>query len=307
VYALLIIGSLARHNSIIAAIPLVVLHIWPKAPSVRRIRILLLRGLVASVFTILVVFGVGRVIDSWVVHATKTHAENTIFLFDLVGISHRLNHNLVPGDWSDDETRKILNSCYSPAYWNSVAPFGDCPFVSNRLMESGIWNRGLFLPWARAVTRHPVYYAAHRLDYLHTLFWPQTTFTIEPNPESYKFGFSENWLFKAIRSLLGFMKRQFPFWLVLTVGFWMAMSCLLAGALLVRYLKHPTEDYDDLLVALSAALYLAPLVVIGPAGDFRYSYWSAGAACVAALLASRRQDESKRSPAPIYRLKRVAG
>src|SRR4029077_4555164 len=35
--------------------------------------------------------------------------ENEIFLFDLMGISHRIDQNLVPGTWSNGETNQILS------------------------------------------------------------------------------------------------------------------------------------------------------------------------------------------------------
>src|SRR5205085_9848885 len=58
IWSLLVIGSLARHNSLVAAVPLLVLHLWPQAPGHRPLRALLGRGLIAAVLATATVSGV---------------------------------------------------------------------------------------------------------------------------------------------------------------------------------------------------------------------------------------------------------
>jgi hypothetical protein len=295
IFGLLVIGSLARHNSVVGAVPLLVLYLWPEAPGRQRVRSVLGRGVIALILGVVAIIGIGKVMDDFVFHATKEHPESSLFLFDLVGISYRLNQNLVPGTWSDDEVNQILTRCYTPATWDSLASYGYCPFVYNRLAESGAWQ-GLLPLWARAVAKYPLEYAAHRLDYVHTLLWPQGIFPWDPNRESFEFGFRENCVFKFIRGVLVFVQYHFPLYMILTVGFWMASSIVVAGILFILYLKHPNEYYTALLVALSAAFYVVPLLIIGPAGDYRYVYWSAGATCIAVFLAPSAVAKLKDKP-----------
>jgi hypothetical protein len=285
ILGLLVTGSLARHNSIAGAVPLLVLYLWPESPVRNLFWAVFGRVVVATVVTVTTVFVVGKSLDIFVTHSTKTHIGNSILLFDMVGISERIDRNLVPGIWSHDETRQILDDCYTPAAWNSLSPSGHCHFVSDRLMESGEWQKGLLTPWTRALGKYPREYLEHRVDYMHTLLWPQTTFVLEPNKESFEFGFGENMVFKGIRYVMVSIRYQFPLYLMLTDGFWLALSVVTAGVTYIRYRAYPKAYYRSLLVAVSAVFYATPLAVVGLAGDFRYVYWTAGAVCIAGLLA----------------------
>lgn len=292
IWGLLVIGSLARHNSVVAAVPLLVLHFWPQAPNRQLVWTVLARGLVAAVLAVTVTFGTGKVLDSFVLHSTRKHMENEIFLFDLVGISHRINQNLVPGPWSDDEAKQILTTCYHPMHWDPLSPWGSCHFVFDRLWKSGVWRKGLLPLWARVVVQHPQEYLAHRVAYLETLLWPQTTFTMTPNRESFEFGFEENKTFKLVRGVSVYIDSHFPLYLMLTDALWIALSLALSMIMFLLYFVRPSSDYRALLVALSAAFYAVPLVVVGPGGDYRYVYWAAGATCIAALLALQRRHSA---------------
>jgi hypothetical protein len=292
VWVLLIVGSLARYNSIVGAVPLLVLYLWPAAPDVRPIRSVLSRGVLAGALMMCILSIIGYSLDTFVLHARKDHPVNSIFLFDLVGISYRIERNLVPGRWSPDETNEIVKTCYTPMQWNSLA-WGHCRFVQQGLLKSGEWGKGLFPSWFAAVTKHPIAYVAHRVDYLHTLLWPQNVFNPDPM-ESLKFGFQDNFSYRAIKKVVVFIRYHFPLYLMLTVGFWMAVSTILAILIFLRYRKRPGEYYIPLLVALSAAFSAVPLVVIGPAGEYRYVFWTAGATCIAALLTAARGGQTSR-------------
>jgi hypothetical protein len=111
--------------------------------------------------------------------------------------------------------------------------------------------------------------SAHRLDYLHTLLWPQNPFTPDP-PESFQFGFQNNLSYRMIKEVVVFMQHQLPLYFVLTDGFWMTVSTILAIGVFWRYRTWPAEYYPALLVALSAMFSAVPLIVIGPSGDYRY-------------------------------------
>jgi hypothetical protein len=143
--------------------------------------------------------------------------------------------------------------------------------------------------------KYPREYFAHRLDYMHTLLWPQTTFTFEPNHESFEFGFSENESFNLVKRVMIFVRLHFPLYFLLTDAFWMALSAGVLVIVLVLYLFRPRGYYRSLLVTSSAAFYAVPLAVIGPGGDYRYVYWAAGATCFAALLAPQERLVSDRA------------
>ena len=138
IWGLLVIGSLARYNSFVAGVPLLVLHFWPQAPDRRLLRVVLGRGLVAAALTITVVLGIDKALDTFVLHSAKKHAENSIFLFDLVGISHRIHQNLVPGLWPDRGDKLDLDHLLLSDELGSAVALGTLSF---RLRPSlGFWG-----------------------------------------------------------------------------------------------------------------------------------------------------------------------
>jgi hypothetical protein len=102
--------------------------------------------------------------------AQPVQPERQLILFDLAGVSALTGKNLlhgiggVPtGQLSDPRT------CYSPAMWDPMAPWGECPEYSKAFDQSH--DRAGLSPWLRAwgaaIILHPGAYLTHRSRHLH--------------------------------------------------------------------------------------------------------------------------------------------
>lgn len=281
VFLLLIVGSLARYNSVLSAIPLALLVLWPVASSDLRLSVIARRAAVVSLALVLCAVAATAGLTA-LVRPEKTYTMSHLMLFDLVGISTRTGTLLVPGRWTEEETRQI-QQCYDPRTWDTL--WLQCDFMLSRLRAEGRWRR-LFRPWLRAIGRYPLQYTAHRLAYVGEFFRPaHLVFNSGVVKLSYEYGFSRNVLFRAIETAILTCAATFPLSLLFTKAFWF----LAAPAIFVFHLwffrRRRAAAYPGLLISASAMLYTTPLVIVGIAHDFRYVYWGIGASCVAAVLA----------------------
>jgi hypothetical protein len=282
---LLTIGTLARYNSLLAAVPifciLLIRSDYSKPVTIFGVgtRMLL------SCAIVLTAFVAGNILIDRLLTPQATHPVGQIFLFDLVGVSQRIETNLLPGVWSPEESRLILSSCYEPRGWDSL--WAKCGFIVQNLQSSGNWPK-LFQPWFNAITSHPFQYLHHRLDYLRSLFspaWSGHIFISVPDPagEMEKAGFRHNALFSTIERVVMSGRSWKPTATFYSVGCWLVLP-LFPMMVSVFYVRRGITACVPFLTGVSAALYTWPLVIVGAASDFRYAYWGIGGTCVSLVL-----------------------
>ena len=92
---LLLVGSLARYNSVLAAVPLVVLWIWPDAPTERPLTWLGRQLAVGGAVILLAWLGSSYAFNRYVVQPESAGIQNELFAWELVGLSHLTRENLV--------------------------------------------------------------------------------------------------------------------------------------------------------------------------------------------------------------------
>ena len=295
VAVLLAVGSLARHNSALAAIPLLVFLRRPHSSYRDRIADLTKSFGIASLIVVVSVVAL-NVILAALLRPEKTHPTNQLMLFDLVGISHRVDKNLLPGQWTDDETRSILNQCYEPRTWDSI--WLRCDFAPAQLRREGQWSR-LSRPWIRAIRSHPLAYAAHRVAYVGWFFASaHLVFNWQVTNESIEHGFTGNLIFRFLKERILGAASTYPFLILFTKAFWFVTAPIVFLIHLRLFGKHPVATYPGLLVSASAFLYTAPLAIVGIAHDFRYVYWGIGATCLALVCAVDGWHSSTRAGGP---------
>src|SRR5262249_32925881 len=125
-------------------------RIWPQLAACVLVPALLLVG--ASVF------------NHQIVQAEAQNPEDSLFLFDLVGVSHQTRTNLVPGPWTPAQARRIPD-CYGVDKWDHVG-MGRCHFLTQTLDDRDLWGGpAISHAWIGAVAQHPTQYAAHRLAF----------------------------------------------------------------------------------------------------------------------------------------------
>jgi hypothetical protein len=293
---LLLIGTLARYNSVLAAIPLLVLWIWPEPATSRPLIAAGGRLAICAVIVSVTWAASGKLLDLFVFHSQHASIENSLFLWDLVGMSQRIGQNLVPGNWSEAQSTEIVYDCGNNHMSIDTVMFNECRFVPDALHQSGQWQAGLFPTWGRAVVDHPEAYLYVRLAYARTLFWPTVMFMFGSRPEAYELGFHENGLFIMLKNIFYFCKYTPVIHLVFTVMFWMLSSAILLCISLRCLWKDRPEYYRNFLLFLSAAVYVWPLLVVGTGGDFRFAYWSVAATCISLLLWPPRAPVGQSTP-----------
>ncbi len=272
VWAAFIYGALARGNSIFAAAPLALYllntdvfsrRIWPQIAACVLVPALLLSG--ASIF------------NHRILNAAAQDPEDSLFLFDLVGISHHTRTNLVPGPWTQAQSVHIPD-CYGADKWDHDA-MGSCRFLTQTLCDGELWGEpAIAQAWVGAIVQHPLQYAAHRMAFTNKILrW------LGPIPAHDSFMESEitdpRWehdpgpIFRAYEEVSGALEATPLF----RPYFWLIM----AGAALVLswFAVDSPQRRFAAAIGASAVIYLLTYVVFGVASDFRYAYWSIIGAC----------------------------
>ena len=277
---LLLVGSLARYNSVLAVIPLVVLWIWPSPTPVRPVASLARQLALSGAVILLVWWGAWNTFNRYVAHAEAQQVQSSLFAWQLLNISHLTRQNLIPGHWSPAETRDILDRCYDPGSLNVL--FFRCHFITDELHRSGEWQSGLLATFMRASIAHPIQYLETQLLYLHTLAWPDQIFVYRGGPLS--LAVQNNDVFKLMSNSFTWLQSAPVIHYMFTLLFWIAISTIVAITYLFFWIRGSDDFYEIFLISFSAVLYICPLVVIGIDGDFRYGYWAVAATCISILL-----------------------
>src|SRR6185436_11282251 len=106
-----------------------------------------------------------HVFNDMLLRAKQEHAADSLLLFDLHGMSHALDQNLLPGNWTKDEAREILR-CYHPDSWSWFFSQVECSFIVDRYYEQQQWGtKTISAAWLAAVRAHPGAYACHRIAF----------------------------------------------------------------------------------------------------------------------------------------------
>ncbi|MFZ2030087.1 MAG: hypothetical protein WAU68_07260 [Vitreimonas sp.] len=274
IWAAFIYGALVRSNSIFAAAPLVLYllnvdvfsrRIWPQVVACIMAPALLLAG--SSVF------------NHQIVQAEAQHPEDSLFLFDLVGISHQTRTNLVPGPWTPAQARRIPD-CYGADKWDHVG-MGPCIFLTQTLDDRDLWGQPVISrAWSAAIMQNPVQYVMHRLTFTNLMMrWlgpvPVQDAFMESEMTNRRYMHHPGPVFRAYEAASDALANTPLF----RPYFWLLLS---GSALVLAWfaIDSPQRRFAAA-IAASAFVYLATYVVFGVASDFRYAYWSIIGACVA--------------------------
>ena len=108
-----------------------------------------------------------------VLGATDAHPERSLIIFDVAGISTRIDRDLFADlpNWPTTEVQRPWN-CYTSAKWDPFA-WGNCreyaDLVGDRL--SGDAQGDVVRWWLSAIVQHPIAYIQHRLAHTHRLLF----------------------------------------------------------------------------------------------------------------------------------------
>jgi hypothetical protein len=293
--SLLAYGALMRHNAITGVVPLLWLLVTPLEASHGRAR---RRSWVLTlVLVLLLALGVQALNRT----ATRAYAWAVTPLWDLAAVSVRSGEILVPRflmrDPSARDELQALERHYSP--WSAMGLF----FADGGLLEvptDSVEARGLLTAWRAAIAAHPGEYVWHRSRVVSILLAvdgsPLDPLFLEHSAESPEMArckgpwpvrFEASPATRAIRGALHALTRTPLYWTWL----W-ALAAITAVAAGVRV--GGVRGRFASAIAASGLCYVAPLAVIAPAAEFRYTLWLHAASAIAIVLLATAIVERRR-------------
>jgi len=280
--ALFLVGVLMRHNGAFAAGPAMLLAC---APQVLR-RFWLATGVSVAVAALLV--PLSQFADHRLFGAAPSRVENTLLLFDLAGIAYHADDASVFG--KPAITARVVKTCYSPVMWDTMAPWGICPWfpaaAGARLLDQPELIAGGIAPpanlmgkWLSAVIHHPLAYAEHRLRHANA----EMLLLVSTKPRN---GVVPADPAPAPADSLLLTIARYTAGVVFIPG--MVVAIGLAAFLLLSARVHAAEPAPSLILGAyamsgSALLYAASYAVLGVATAPRY-YMLTGVLSLAALI-----------------------
>ena len=268
-------GFLLRPNGLFAGPILVAYLIWPARFVLKRVAILYVPAAAALALLVPLVYYV-------MLGAKHEHVVQSIFVFDLAGITHFTGKNQFPVTWTPEQNAMLVGSCYHPTDFDNYWTRQPCLFVMQKLDAEKIFGTStLTKAWLRALADHPLAYLEHRAAFMENFLVNQnlTMFTTDiEHPE--RSVFTDNAWFMALRSINDRLTAT-PF---LRAGTWMLLCVLWC---LVAWRRRATPSGAFVIGACgSAVVYMATFFPAGVAGDFRYALWAvlAGLAGAVALM-----------------------
>jgi len=238
--------------------------------------------------------------------ARKTHPADSIKTYHLLALSHLAGENLLPGQWTADESRRIVDACYSPIQWDAAGMQGACGFVQTGLVRQKLWgSRELTEAWLREAAAHPLaLHAAMGATFARSMWAPNSRTMLYPPPRSATIDWriesdppraTTAWYHAWIRSgIVDAVGRPWVF---------AALMALAAALLLARGLLSTRLGLFAAAVAASGAIYLLTYFPFNVSAEFRYFHWSGFAAWLAAICTAlawveRRREASAGTDAP---------
>jgi hypothetical protein len=275
---LLVYGTLVRANAIFALGPLLIYLLPQSARALGILKQLALTVLIAAIALPLSSF-----VNHQVLGAEDQKPIESLQLFDLNGIAHHTQDlSVLPPE--SGLTEADLHRCYTPFWWDTLAPWGTCHEAWERLgaADSPARQR-ITRRWVTQIGSHPVAYLEHRLEAFNSMMYflvpakhcryvPECGASFTKEGERYFPPVTPN----SIR--FDYIKKNFATW---------PATWLVLGLLLLRFSRHlqdPQTKYAARALLLSGLSYMLSLFFIGVATEVRYVYWGIMAILLAALI-----------------------
>ena len=261
-----------RANAVFAVVPLAVM-LWP-APARPWLRIgAFMIGTLAALVAM-------PIVNHRLLGADETTVTRTVPVYDLAGIAHfSVADDALP---RADRALIAARHCYQPFFWDPLGDDAHCGAVSARLNQ--LPRADLNRLWLATVARHPLAYAAHRLNHLDSterlvvpLGWESAVPSSESEPNDLGLGspgIAARWVSLAAG------------WLVETPLAWpICWIVIAATGLRVAAGRAPGPLRNlALALAVSALSLEASFAVVSIASDLRYHLWPMLATALAVIV-----------------------
>ncbi|MCX5826526.1 MAG: hypothetical protein NTV58_00760 [Deltaproteobacteria bacterium] len=288
---LLFYGSLVRHNAIAAAIPMVPLFACALSRCWDGVcNLVSRRTMYLSIILFILLLGAQPLLNV-VVKPQRDHFVQYIQLYDLAGISLRIDKPLFP-DWIiNDKARFNMQSVKH--FYN--------PYSGNYLFYD---HYGLDYPAPLTMTRDPGRLAELNSVWINSVlaYWPQW---IDHKLDCFLalLRYSD-WSWNSVAGVLVIQENhqsRRPFYSVATISYlilfsgtylfrpWIWIYIIIAGLIVALMgIKRIPQSRQQFAICftlfLSALLYIAGYALISSADDFRYVYWSTFATIIGWII-----------------------
>ncbi len=220
-----------------------------------------------------------------VLDVPESHPGDTIKTYHLLALSYAEGRNLFPGKWTEDQSRRIVESCYSPVQWDTASSWGTCAFIARELNWQHLWGSSqLTHAWLGEVLSHPLgLFCMLTQTFKKSLYDPNSrtmlsrpenpwNWVVEDNPPRATTDIVERYIRSDINDRLG---RPWVSGLLSVLGITL---------LFILRLQYRNEGRFALAVLASGLIYLLTFFIFNVSAENRYFYWCGFAAYIGSLV-----------------------
>ena len=142
---------------------------------------------------LIVAMPVLNTLQNKILEVTSSSAADSIKVYNLLALSYHEHRNLFPGEWTEPQSREIVNACYSPVQWDT-AWTGQCGFIYTELQRQQLWGSSqLTRVWLREIFDHPVvYFSALAATFKKSMFRPNSSAMLYNTPNPWNWQVADN-------------------------------------------------------------------------------------------------------------------
>ncbi|GHU09214.1 hypothetical protein AGMMS50225_09420 [Betaproteobacteria bacterium] len=267
---------LIRENAVFGLVPLLLYA---------NMRLMWRRNLLASA-VVLIMMPLTQIAQNHAFDVERMHAGNSIKVFHLVALSYFEGRNLLPGEWTAEESREIVESCYLPMQWDTAAYWGGCNFIHRGLYSQNVWNSAeLTRVWLKEVVTHPLeLYSTIAATFKLSMHNPNSRTMLYPPPKSDLVNWAvEPPLRESTQFAQDYMNSEFNDTYSRPRVF-VVVSALAMMLLFALRLSTTRLGWFALAVLMSGMIYLFTYFPVNVSAEYRYFYWSGFAAWLGLAL-----------------------
>jgi hypothetical protein len=270
----IIAAFLTRMNAIFSLVPLL---LYANARLGLRRNLLLCGALIVAMPAV-------NTMQNKVLDVTPSSVVDSIKVYNLLALSYHERKNLFPGEWTEPQSREIVNACYSPVQWD-VAWYGQCSFIYAELQRQQLWGSSqLTRTWLGEVIKHPsAYFTLLSATFKRSMFEPNSRVMLHQAPNPWNWQVEINPPRPSTELAQDYIRSDFNDY----VGRpWVYVLLSVLGiVLLFRTRAAATEEGRfALAILVSGLVYLLTYFVFSVSAEYRYFYWSGFAAYIGLVV-----------------------
>ena len=255
---------LTRLNAIFCLVPLL---LYANARLGFRRNLLLCVALVVAMPAL-------NMIQNKALEVTRSSVVDSIKVYNLLGLSHYERRNLFPGEWSEPQSRDIVNACYSPMQWDT-AWTGQCGFIYAELQRQQLWGSSqLTRAWLREIFSHPDgYFSVLAATFKKSMFEPFSRAMLHQTPNPWNWQVAVNPPRLTTKLAQRYIRSEFND----QVGRPWVFAVLSALGIVLLFRTRVVASEEGrfaLAILISGLVYLLTYFVFNVSMEYRYFYWS---------------------------------